>query len=167
MNENLHQRAQRLLAESLVEGIAAPDQAWLEQHLRECADCAREAAAAQELLQALRSVPVAVPRDLVVRTQMRVRLRAQEADESSRSGLLLWIITAASWLLGVLSAPLVWRGFAWFGGHFGIPRLALELGFLLWWTVPALVAVAAVLYQRAAVQGFADQHSQRETKTPH
>jgi len=167
MNENLHLRAQRLLAESLVEGIAAPDQAWLEQHLRECADCAREAAAAQELLQALRSVPVAVPRDLVVRTQMRVRLRAQEADESSRSGLLLWIITAASWLLGVLSAPLVWRGFAWFGGHFGIPRLALELGFLLWWTVPALVAVAAVLYQRAAVQGFADQHSQRETKTPH
>jgi hypothetical protein len=167
MNENLHLRAQRLLAESLVEGIAAPDQAWLGQHLRECADCAREAAATQELLQALRSVPVAVPRDLVARTQLRVRLRAQEAGESSRTNPLLWIITAASWLLGVLSAPLVWRGFAWFGGHFGIPRLALELGFLLWWTVPALVAVAAVLYQRAAVQGFADQHSQRETKTPH
>jgi hypothetical protein len=167
MNENLHQRAQRLLAESLVEGIAAPDQALLAQHLRECADCSQEAAAAQELLQALRSVPVAVPRDLVARTQMRVRLRAQEADESSRSGLLLWIITAASWLLGVLSAPLVWRGFAWFGGHFGVPRLALEMGFVLWWTVPALVAVAAVLYQRAAAQGFAYQHSQRKPGTSH
>ena len=165
MNENLHQRAQRLLAESLVEGIAAPDQAWLGQHLRECADCAHEAAATQELLQALRGVPVAVPRDLVARTQMRVRLRAQEASESSRSGLLLWIITAASWLLGVLSAPLVWRGFAWFGGQFGVPRLALEMGFVLWWTVPALLAVAAVLYQRAAAQGFADQHSQSESKT--
>jgi hypothetical protein len=167
MNENFHQRAQRLLAESLVEGIVAPDQAWLGQHLRECANCASEAAATQEALQALRRVPVAVPRDLVARTQMRVHLRAQQAGESSRSGLLLSVITGASWLLGVLSAPLIWRGFAWFGGQFGVPRLALEMGFVLWWTVPALVAVAAVLYQRAAAQGFVDQHSQRESKTRH
>ena len=167
MNETLHQRAQKLLAESLVEGIAAPDQAWLAQHLRECADCAREAAATQDALQALRGVPVTVPRDLVARTQLRVRLRAQEASESSRSGMLLWAITVASWLLGVLSAPLVWRGFAWFGGHFGVPRLALEMGFVLWWTVPALVAAAAVLYQRGVAQGFAGQRSQREEKTPH
>ena len=79
MNENLHQRAQKLLAESLVEGIAATDQAWLAQHLRECPDCSHEATATQDLLQALRGVPVAVPRDLVARTQLRVRLRAQEA----------------------------------------------------------------------------------------
>ena len=167
MIENLHLRAQRLLAESLVEGITARDQAWLAQHLRECADCSREAAATQDLLQALRSVPVSVPRDLVARTQLRVRLRAQEAGESSRSGLLLWIITAASWLLGVLSAPLVWRGFAWFGGQFGVPSLALEMGFVLWWTVPALLAAAAVLYQRAATQGFAGQRLHRGAKAPH
>ena len=167
MNETLHQRAQRLLAESLVEGIAAPDQAWLGQHLRECANCAREAAATQEALQALRRVPVAVPRDLVARTQLRVRMRAQEAGESSRSNMLLWIITGASWLLGVLSAPLVWRGFAWFGGQFGVPRLALEMGFVLWWGIPALLAAAAVLYQRGVSQGLANQHLPRAAKTPH
>jgi len=166
MNETLHQRAQRLMAESHVEGIAAPDQSWLAQHLRECADCAREAAATQDALQALRRIPIAVPRDLVARTQMRVRLRAQESGETSRSNLLLWIITAASWLLGVFSAPLVWRGFAWFGGHFGVPRLALEMGFALWWGIPALLAVGAVLYQRGVVQDFAGQRMQRETKTP-
>jgi len=166
MNETLHQRAQRLLAESLVEGIAASDQSWLAQHLRECADCAREAAATQDALHALRSVPVSVPRDLVARTQMRVRLRAQENGESSRGSLLLWIITGASWLLGVFSAPLVWRGFAWFGGHFGVPRLALEMGFVLWWTVPALLAAVAVLYQRGFAQGFASQRLPRETKSP-
>jgi len=33
--------------------------------------------------------------------------------------------------------------------------------------VPALLAVAAVLYQRGVAQGFADQDSQRESKTPH
>jgi len=103
----------------------------------------------------------------VARTQLRVRLRAQQAGESSRNGLLLWIITAASWLLGVLSAPLVWRGFAWFGGHFGVPRLALEMGFVLWWGIPALLAAAAVLYQRGVAQGLANQHSQRAAKTPH
>jgi hypothetical protein len=166
MNETLHQRAQRLLAESLVEGIAAPDQSWLAQHLRECADCAREAAASQDALQALRSVPVSVPRDLVARTQMRVRLRAQEAGESSRANMLLWIITGASWLLGVFSAPLVWHGFAWFGGHFGVPRLALEMGFALWWTVPALFAVAVVLYQRAVAPNLAASRQHRAAKTP-
>ncbi len=167
MNETLHQRAQRLLAESLVEGIAAPEQSWLAQHLRECADCAREAAETQEALQALRGVPVTVPRDLVARTQMRVRMRAQENGESSRSNLLLWIITGVSWLLGVFSAPVVWRGFAWFGGHFGVPRLALEMGFALCWGIPALLAVAAVLYQRAAAQNLAGPQTQRAPNRPH
>ena len=167
MNETLHQRAQRLLAESLVEGIAATDQSWLTQHLRECPDCAHEAAATQEALPALRGVPVSVPRDLVARTQMRVRLRAQENGETSRSNVLLWIITGASWLLGVFSAPLVWRGFAWFGGHFGVPRLALEMGFALWWGIPALLAVAAVLYQRAAAQNLAGPRAQRTENRLH
>jgi hypothetical protein len=167
MNETLHQRAQRLIAESLVEGIAAPDQSWLAQHLRECADCSREASATQDALQALRSVPVSVPRDLVARTQMRVRLRAQQNGEPSRANMLLWVITGASWLLGVVSAPLIWHGFAWFGGHFGVPRLALEMGFALWWGIPALLAVAAVLYQRSVAQSLANQHAQPESKAPH
>jgi len=166
MNENLHQRAQRLLAESLVEGIAAADQAWLGEHLSECADCAREAAATQGALRALRGVPVAVPRDLVARTQMRVRLRAQEAAQTSNGGAILWIIAGASWLLGVFSAPLVWRGFAWFGGQFGVPRLALELGFVLWWAVPPLLATVAVLFQRAMSQGLESPGQRRETKGP-
>jgi len=57
------------------------------------------------------------------------------------------------WLLGVFSAPLVWKGFSWLGNNLGVPKVALELGFVLWWTVPALVAVAAVLHQRALSAG--------------
>ena len=149
MSENLHQRAQQLFAQSLVEGISSTDQAWLEAHLRDCATCAREIASTRELLHALRSVPVSVPRDLAARTQMRVRLRAQESAQASGSSALLWVITGASWLLGVLSAPLVWRGFAWVGAQLNVPKPVLELGFVLWWAVPALIAVAAVLHQRA------------------
>lgn len=153
MNDNPHLRAQRLLAESLVEGLQPADEAWLREHLVVCPVCPQEAAATQNVLRALRTVPVSVPRDLASRTQLRVRLRAQEASTAAGGSFWLWVVTAASWLLGVFSAPLVWRGFAWLGANFGLPKLAIEMGFVLWWAVPALVAVAAVLHQRALSTG--------------
>jgi len=153
MNEDSHKHAQQLFARSLIEGPSPDDRAWLDAHLRECADCAQQTAATQELLHALRNVPVSVPGDLAARTQLRVRLRLQESAQAAGSGAILWIITAASWLLGVLSAPLVWRGFSWLGAELDLPKVVLELGFVLWWAVPALIAVAAVLHQRAANNG--------------
>ncbi len=150
LHPDLHGRAQELFAKSLVEGISGADRAWLDTHLRDCPDCAREIFTTQDLLGALRSVPIAVPRDLAARTQLRVRLRAQEtAPGSQSSGILLWLITGMSWMLGIFSAPLVWRAFAWVGVHFSIPKLALEMGFVLWWVVPALFAVGAILHQRS------------------
>jgi len=149
MSQNLHERAQQLFTKSLIEGLSPDDRVWLDAHLRECADCAQKAVSTQELLRALRNVPVSVPTDLAARAQLRVRLRLQESAQAPSSGAILWIITAASWLLGVVSAPLVWRGFAWLGGELDLPKVVLELGFVLWWAVPALVAVAAVLHQRA------------------
>jgi hypothetical protein len=146
MNENLHQRAQQLFTQSLIDGLSSADQVWLDAHLRECGKCAQEIASTSQLLQALRNVPVAVPRDLAARTQLRLRLRGQEP---AGSGALLWIITAASWLLGILSAPFVWRVFAWAGSQLNLPKAVLEFGFVLWWTVPALIAVGVVLHQRA------------------
>jgi len=145
---NLHIRAQKLLAQSLIEGLSNADQSWLDQHLQECADCARETAATQELLHALRSVPVSVPRDLAARTQLRLRLRAPDSAQASEGGYLLWVITGFSWLVGVLSAPLVWRGVTLVGNFLHVPKLALEMGFVLWWVVPALFAVAAVVHQK-------------------
>jgi anti-sigma factor RsiW len=148
MSDNIHMRAQGLLAESLVEGISATDQSWLEQHLQSCEECARQAETTRGLLRALRGVAVAVPADLAARTQLRVRLRAQESVAGSRSGLVLWLLTGMSWLLGIFSAPLIWRGFGWLGAELGLPKLVLEFGFVLWWSVPALLAVGVVLHQR-------------------
>jgi anti-sigma factor RsiW len=153
MNENLHERAQRLLAESVVEGLRPADETWLREHLAKCPGCALETAATQNVLHALRAVPVSVPRDLAARTQLRVRLRAQQVSTAASGSFWLWAVTAASWLLGVFSAPLVWRGFSWLGTNFGVPKLAIEMGFVLWWAVPALVAVGAVLHQRALSTG--------------
>ena len=149
MNEAPHERAQQLFLQSLVEGLAPAEQTWLDAHLRECAECASATATTRELLSALRSVSIAVPSDLAARTQLKVRLRAQQTAEASPSSTLLWIITAASWLLGIFSAPVVWRGFAWLGERTNLPKPVLELGFVMWWAVPALIAVAVVLHQRA------------------
>lgn len=153
MSENLHERALQLLAKFLVEGVSKADEAWLREHLAGCADCAREAALGQELLLALRCAPVSVPRDLAARTQLRVRLRAREASSAANGNFWLWVVTVASWLLGVFSAPLVWKGFSWLGGNLGLPKAAMEVGFVLWWTVPALIAVGVVLHQRAVSTG--------------
>ena len=150
MNETPHARAQKLFSQSLVEGLAAAEQSWLDAHLRDCAECASATATTRELLSALRSVSVAVPSDLAARTQLKVRLRAQQTAEASPSSTLLWIITAASWLLGIFSAPVVWRGFAWLGERTNLPKPVLELGFVMWWAVPALIALAVVLHQRGA-----------------
>jgi hypothetical protein len=136
------------MMESLVEGIPADSQSWLEQHLRGCKECTELDETSRGLLRALRGVALAVPADLAARTQLRVRLRAQEAAPGSRSGLVLWLLTGTSWLLGIFSAPLIWRGFDWLGTEFGVPKLALEFGFVLWWAVPALLAVGVVLHQR-------------------
>lgn len=150
MTDNRHSRAQELSAKSLVEGISSADRAWLDEHLRDCPECAHEILATQNLLGALRSVPIAVPRDLAARTQLRVRLRAQEASPAAQnSNILLWLITGMSWLLGIFSAPLVWRVFAWVGAQFSIPKLALQMGFVFWWVVPALFAVGAIIHQRS------------------
>jgi anti-sigma factor RsiW len=154
MSTETHNRAQQLLSQSLVEGLSAADQAWLDAHLHECPACSRGAARMQELVRSFRNVPVVVPGHLVARTQMRVRLRAQEAAQASTTGAWLWIITAASWVLGVVSAPLVWRVFAWAGAQLDLPKLVLQLGFVLWWAVPGLVALTIVLYQRGTSRRF-------------
>jgi hypothetical protein len=148
MSENVHTRAQQLMDKSLIEGLAATEQIWLDGHFRECAECSAQARQTQEMLSAFRAVAVPLPENLAARTQLRVRLRAQETTPGRDSGFVLWLIAGMSWLLGIFSAPLVWRGFEWFGERARVPRLALEMGFVLWWAIPALVAVAVVLYQR-------------------
>jgi hypothetical protein len=149
MSEKLHARASQLLAKSYVEGLAPDEQSWLTTHLASCLECARESAVTSDVLRALRSVPISAPRELAARTQLRVRMRVEQSHHLSSRSILLWLITGMSWLLGVFSAPLVWRAFTSVGDEFGLPKLVLQMGFFLWWALPALFAVAVVLHQKS------------------
>ena len=157
MNENLHARAEKLIAQERIEGISQPEREWLAAHLRECTACAQLAQQTSNALSVLRGLPIPLPRGLATRTQFRVQLRAQEMREREPKRRLLWIMCAMSWALGIATAPYVWRAFEWVGDRIGLPRLIWEMGFGLWWTIPALVAAAVVLMENLRQANERDQ----------
>ena len=147
MNESLHARAEKLIAQERIEGITQSERDWLASHLRECQACAQVALQTNDAVRVLRAVHVSLPRGLAERTRFRLQLRAQEMREREPKRRLLWIMCAMSWALGIATAPYVWRAFEWAGERMGLPRLLWEMGFGLWWTIPALVAAAVVLME--------------------
>lgn len=143
-----HPRAEQLIAQESVEGISANDQSWLEEHLRECERCAAVATSTSRAIQSLKSVAIPLPKGLVQKTQFRVRLRAQQPlAEPQRQ--LLWVACAVSWAFGAVTAPYVWRGLQWIGERTALPRAVPDVGFGLWWALPAIVAGAIVLAENA------------------
>jgi hypothetical protein len=157
MNENLHARAETLIAQERIEGITQSERDWLAAHLRQCQSCAQIAEQTNDAVRVLRAVHVSLPRGLAERTRFRLQLRAQEMREREPKRRLLWIMCAMSWALGIATAPYVWRAFEWAGERMGLPRLLWEMGFGLWWTIPALVAAAVVLMENLRQANERDQ----------
>ena len=150
MNENPHSRAQQLIAKQRIEGVSNDEQAWLIAHFADCEACSALQTQTAQALAAFRSTNIELPKNLAARTQLRVRMRAEELPAHNPGRLLLWAIAGVSWLLGLSSAPLVWRGFEWLGGELGLPRIVWQIGVALWWLVPGIVATGAVLLQKWA-----------------
>ena len=156
MSESLHQRALQLTAKARVEGLANSERDWLASHLQECGLCNEHARETDRALRLLRTAAIPLPADLAGRTQFRVRLRALELRQLEPRRRMLWLACAASWIFGIASAPYVWRLFAWFGRLTGAPRIVLEIGFGLWWTIPALFAVIVLVLESARQSGEPD-----------
>lgn len=162
MSENLHGRAQELIAKDRVEGLAQTERDWLSSHLHECTNCAEHARQTDQALRSLRTMAIPLPVGLASRTQFRVRLRAQELLEREPQRRALWLACAISWAFGIASAPYVWRLFAWFGERTGVPKFVWELGFGLWWSIPALFVVVVLLTEKIG-QGH-EPDSLRQTR---
>lgn len=145
MNDDLHATAERLILKEHVEGISAQEREWLGQHVEQCVDCAQLARRTAGALRSLRAVSIPVPAGLAGRAQLRVYLRSEELQERTRDAWTMWVMCGIAWVLGILTAPLVWRGFEWVGGLAGLPSLVWQAGFVVWWTVPALVAAIVLI----------------------
>jgi hypothetical protein len=156
MNENMHARALELIAKGRIEGLVESERAWLAAHTQDCDFCSEHARQTDRALRLMRTSAITVPPDLVSRTQFRVRLRGQELQEREPRRRVLWLICAMSWALGIASAPYVWQAFAWIGHRTGAPKFILEIGFGLWWTIPAVYAVMVLLLENARQSSAGD-----------
>ncbi|HXJ94134.1 MAG TPA: hypothetical protein VMT20_14895 [Terriglobia bacterium] len=152
MNGDLHERARSLIDKERVEGLAAPELRWLADHLGACEACAGRAAATDAALRALRTMPVSVPSGLATSAQLLVRRRAEELRVQHARNVALAVSCILSWVVGVASAPLVWRVCAWLGREFDLPRVVWVLGFGFWWLVPAAAASGVVLWYRSRAE---------------
>ena len=149
MSDQNHVRAQQLIARERVEGLSQTDHHWLASHLQECASCAECARHTEQALRSLRTAAIPLPEGLASRTQFRVRLRAMELGDREPRRRAMWFACVLSWAFGIASAPYVWRLFAWFGERTGVPKLVWEVGFGLWWAIPAVFVAIVLLMENA------------------
>lgn len=156
MSENLHVRAEQLIAKERVEGLSQFERDSLAGHLQECMNCAEIVRQTDQALRRMRTAAIPLPAGLASRTQFRVRLRAMELREREPKRRMLWFACAGSWVFGIGSAPYVWRLFEWFGQTTGVPKLVWEIGFGLWWTIPAGFAALVLLLEHARQSGEPD-----------
>jgi uncharacterized membrane protein YqjE len=154
MTHDVHARAQQLLAAARVEGIPASEQAWLEQHLEGCAECAQSAALTERAIEALRWVAVSADPALVAATRQRVELRALELAERQARLLPLAVSCGLAALLSLVTLTYLWQGFAWLGEQWRLPALAWQAGFVSAWFLPtSLAAVGLWMQSRTATNG--------------
>jgi hypothetical protein len=148
MSQETHARAEQLIAQERVEGISETDQNWLRQHLAECGDCAAHAELTGKAIRSLRGLSIALPTSLASRTRFRVQMRAQQLRSEPR-WRMVWAACGISWAFGAATAPYVWRGLEWVGHRMGLPNIIWELGFGLWWALPAAVVAVILLIEKA------------------
>jgi hypothetical protein len=159
MTQETHVRAEQLISQERIEGISAVDQQWLRQHLADCADCAARASATEQAIRSLRGLSIALPPSLASRTQFRVRIRAEQLRSEPR-WRMVWAACGVSWVFGAATAPYVWRVLEWAGHRLGLPNIVWELGFGLWWALPAAVVAVILLMSDAGAKNRAARDRQ-------
>ena len=143
MMRDTHDEARELIA--LGEGLSDAQQSWLRAHLDECEACRHYEEAANGVVRALRSLPLAADSRLVRATQMRVRFHASRLRETRER---LWLVGMACLGVGLsatLTVPLLWRLFAWMGEWAGVSTVVWQSGFMFFFIAPALVVSVLLL----------------------
>ncbi len=145
MTRNPHDEARELIA--LGEGLPEAQQSWLRAHIDECEACRHYGEAANGVVRALRSLPIAADSRLVHATQMRVRFHTSRLRETRERMWLVGMACLGVGLSATLTVPFLWRLFAWMGEQAGVSTLVWQTGFVFFFIVPAL-AVSVLLLAR-------------------
>jgi predicted anti-sigma-YlaC factor YlaD len=143
MTPEAHDEARGLIA--LGEGLSDTQQARLRAHLEECVACRDYAQVADHVVRALRSLPMAADSRLVRATQMRVRFHASRLRETRERMWLVGMACLGVGLSAALTAPLLWRLFAWIGERAGVSSPVWQASFVFFCIAPALVVSVLLL----------------------
>lgn len=139
MKAESHVRARKLMVADRVEGIAAGDRQWLDAHLAGCSECSNEAAALGAAINVVRTFQVTAQADAVRRTRLAMHHRAEQLRRQRERATPLWIAVAMSSVSAIVVTPFIWSAFAWIGNSFQLSPAFWQLGFLMWWFLPATV----------------------------
>jgi len=145
-----HERA-RLMVVLLSPASAGPEefsqaeQSWLAAHLESCPPCQAFAENAREAVRSLRATPVTATGHLVSATQMRVRQRAAELHRQRERFWVVCACCAAVTLCSAASAAVTWFGFARMGQQTLLAAPLWQLGFVVLYFTPAVVAGLVLL----------------------
>ena len=148
MNLQNHERAKKLLAMRRIEGIAPAEEKWLDDHLTHCDACSNAAQSLAVAIDAVRSFSVTARPEAVRRASAAVRLRAEQMRHERERTIPIWIAAAMSAALAILTTPYTWAAFAWVGRLLQVSDITWQVGFLMWWFLPATVAGAVAARRR-------------------
>ncbi len=156
MKRNAHDEARELIV--LGGDLSDEQQTSLRNHLSQCQDCRDYAEAASQVVRSLHSQAVAADSRLVRATQMRVRFHARHLREARERMWLVGVACLGAGLSATLTAPLLWRLFAWTGAWAGVSPLVWQAAFLFFCIVPALL-VSVLLLARGTHLAQDGEHS--------
>ncbi len=145
---NDHQRAIDLITDSVVEGISAADQPWLDRHLAGCPECSLYAESVGIVQSSLRAVAVMASDELVAATQARLRIHMVESRERVARVMLLSLSALLCGAASVASIAYLWPAVQWIVARYNLPAYVVGSGFALTWFLPAtLVALLALAWR--------------------
>lgn len=139
MTRDPHQQARELIACG-PQSLADAQQTWLREHLNGCPSCRDYAAAAEQFVRRLRSVPIAADLALVRTTQTRVRLHAQQLRQKQERLWLVWMSCIVVGLSAAISTPFFWLVCRSLGEWAQVSSAVWLVGFMVFGVSPALVA---------------------------
>lgn len=145
MNTTDHQRALDLITESPIEGISAPDAAWLQSHLASCAGCAEYATLLGLTQQAMAAIPVTASPELVTATQARVRIRALEMRERSLRVALLSVSAVLCVATSLATLAYLRAALLWVQAQLHMPAFLVQASLIVSWFLPATIIALALL----------------------
>jgi hypothetical protein len=101
---NPHDEIRDLLAFAAAQTLDGAQQAKVDAHIHECADCAAELASMQRITAALGSVPAPQPSlGLAARTRLRVAAEMAARAERRRQHLLITLLICFGWAITLLT----------------------------------------------------------------